>query len=374
MKARWPDTYVEVVALGPLVAIPALEDLLRLGADKATLLSDPAFAGSDSLVRTRILAEYLRGVSFDCILAGAQTADGADAEVPPHLADLLALPQVSNIIRVDEASLVEGWPLVDVDEGRLQATYRIPLPAVLSLKHHHAQVLPHVSLRDSRADVGDRLHAIDNDQLGLPAHEVGTQGSLTQVVEVLDPPVRQREPRFVRCNAEGIEQVHAFLQSRGLITHTTAFSPSHVQGEQVVLVGRRPKDPPGDIRDAEILISGGGGVAGSFDELQKLAAVMGGRVTASRRAVDLGVAARAIQVGQSGRTVSPRLYIALGIDGAGQHIEGLRNIESIISVNTNRHAPICSISDIVVEGDAREFIERLCRRINEGTTAALEPH
>jgi electron transfer flavoprotein alpha subunit len=142
----------------------------------------------------------------------------------------------------------------------------------------------------------------------------------------------------------------------------------------VVLVGRRSKDPPGDIRDAEILISGGGGVLGSFAELEKLASAMGGRVAASRRAVDVGVAARTIQVGQSGRTVSPTLYMALGIDGAGQHIEGLRNIESIISVNTNRHAPICSISDIVVEGDASEFIERLCRRIAQGTTAAHEPH
>lgn len=153
-------------------------------------------------------------------------------------------------------------------------------------------------------------------------------------------------------------------------THTAVLSPSRSRTEPVVLVGRRPKDPRGDIRDAEILVAGGGGALGSFPELQKLAAALGGHVAASRRAVDLGVAARAIQVGQSGRTVSPRLYVAVGIDGAGQHIEGLRNIESIISVNTNRRAPICSISDVVVEGDATEFIERLCGRIAEGAAAA----
>jgi electron transfer flavoprotein alpha subunit len=155
-------------------------------------------------------------------------------------------------------------------------------------------------------------------------------------------------------------------------THSTVLSPGRLAEAQVVLVGRRAKDPPDDIRDAEILISGGGGALASFAELQRLAAAMGGLVAASRRAVDLGAAARAIQVGQSGRTVSPRLYMAIGIDGAGQHIEGLGDIESIISVNTNRHAPICSISDVVVEGDAREFIERLCRRITEETTAAPE--
>ena len=179
---------------------------------------------------------------------------------------------------------------------------------------------------------------------------------------------RARGPLIVAIRPGAIPRV----STRREATHTAVFSTKPVAGAagQVVLVGRRPKDPPGDIRDAEILISGGGGVLGSFDELQKLAAVMGGHVAASRRAVDLGAAARAIQVGQSGRTVSPRLYMALGIDGAGQHIEGLRNIESIISVNTNRHAPICSISDIVVEGDANEFIKLLCRRIARGTTAA----
>jgi electron transfer flavoprotein alpha subunit len=156
-------------------------------------------------------------------------------------------------------------------------------------------------------------------------------------------------------------------------THTMLLAAPTEADAQVGLVGRRPKDPPTDIRDAEILISGGGGILGSFDELQKLATAMGGHVAASRRAVDHGVADRALQVGLSGRTVSPRLYVAIGIDGAGQHIEGLRDIESIISVNTNRHAPICSISDVVVEGDATEFIERLCRRLAEGTMAAPEP-
>jgi len=217
VKKRWADTYVEVVALGPLGAVSVLEDLLRLGVDKVTLLSDGAFAGSDSLVRSRILARYLRGTAFDCILAGTQTADGAASEVPPQLAELLGLPQMSDVDHVDVSSLVEGCPLVDVDEGRLQATYRIRLPAVLAMKHHRDQMLPHLSLRDSRADVGDRVSVIDGDQLGLAAEEVGIRGSLTQTVGVLDPPVRQQEPLVVGCDAEGIEQVHAFLQSRGLI-------------------------------------------------------------------------------------------------------------------------------------------------------------
>jgi electron transfer flavoprotein alpha subunit len=118
-----------------------------------------------------------------------------------------------------------------------------------------------------------------------------------------------------------------------------------------------------DIRESDILISGGGGVLRNFDGLQRLAGALQGRVSASRKIVDRGIAPRSIQVGQSGRTVSPRLYIALGINGAIQHVEGMKNIESIIAVNTNRNAPICSLSDIVVEGDAMEFIDKLTDRI-----------
>ena len=118
-----------------------------------------------------------------------------------------------------------------------------------------------------------------------------------------------------------------------------------------------------DIRESDVLISGGGGVQRSFAGLQRLADALHGRVAASRKIVDRGLAPRSIQVGQSGRTVSPRLYIALGINGAIQHVEGMKNIESIISVNTNRNAPICSLSDIVVEGDAMEFTDKLTEKI-----------
>ncbi|SHE61154.1 electron transfer flavoprotein subunit alpha/FixB family protein [Alkalibacter saccharofermentans] len=128
-----------------------------------------------------------------------------------------------------------------------------------------------------------------------------------------------------------------------------------------------------DIRDSKILISGGAGVGGGFNLLQILADELGGTVSASRQIVDRGIANRHIQVGQSGKTVSPTLYMALGIFGAIQHVEGLKNVENIISVNTNRNAPICSISDIVVEGEAIEFINMLIARIRKYKSEVNEP-
>lgn len=118
-----------------------------------------------------------------------------------------------------------------------------------------------------------------------------------------------------------------------------------------------------DIKDSAVLVSGGGGVARAFPKLKALADALHGNVSASRKIVDRGFVSRAMQVGQSGKTVQPKLYVALGIDGAIQHVEGLKNVEHIISVNTNRNAPICSLSDVVVVGDAAEFIDKLVEKI-----------
>lgn len=148
-------------------------------------------------------------------------------------------------------------------------------------------------------------------------------------------------------------------------TEKIKYNPIRTESSKIELLGIREKESTRDIRESEILISGGGGTLRYFDQLNLLAEELNAQVSASRSAVDNGIAPRSIQVGQSGKTVSPRLYVALGISGSLQHIEGLKNVENIISVNTNRDAPICSISDIVVEGDAREFIERLTDKIKQ---------
>jgi len=146
-------------------------------------------------------------------------------------------------------------------------------------------------------------------------------------------------------------------------TRLMEFQPSSIQPAGLRLLETRNKEKAKDIRESEILVSGGGGTADHFDKLYELAEVLEGMVSASRRIVDSGIAERSIQVGQSGKTVSPRLYIALGIYGSVQHMEGLKNVENIISVNTNKNAPICSVSDIVVEGDSKEFIIKLTEKI-----------
>ena len=136
---------------------------------------------------------------------------------------------------------------------------------------------------------------------------------------------------------------------------------------QIILLQTRLKPSTEDIRDSKILISGGGGVLEHFDHLEELATLLNAQVSASRRVVDSGLVSRRIQVGQSGKTVSPKLYIALGISGSVQHIEGLKNVETIIAVNTNKNAPICSLATLVVEGDAVDFIDKLSTKIKKNS-------
>lgn len=134
------------------------------------------------------------------------------------------------------------------------------------------------------------------------------------------------------------------------------------------LIERREKSQARDIRESEVLIAGGGGAMGDFHLLERLAQALNGMVAASRKAVDMGKAPRAIQVGQSGKIVSPRLFIAIGISGSSPHLAGIRNAEYVLSVNQDRRAPICSLSDIVVEGDGRAFVEGLLERIEAART------
>lgn len=114
-----------------------------------------------------------------------------------------------------------------------------------------------------------------------------------------------------------------------------------------------------DIRESDVIVSAGGGYAAPIDQLQPLAERLTGVVAASKQLVDKKKAPREIQVGQSGKTVSPDLYIALGIYGSTQHIEGLKNVKEIISVNTDLGAPMNYLASMVVHGDAATFAEKL---------------
>ncbi len=116
-----------------------------------------------------------------------------------------------------------------------------------------------------------------------------------------------------------------------------------------------------NISEAEIIVAGGRGLkkASNFDLLYRLADKLGGVVGASRACVDAGWISAAHQVGQTGKTVCPEIYLAFGISGAVQHLEGMRSSDSIIAVNSDPNAPIFDMADLGITGDLFEILPLL---------------
>jgi electron transfer flavoprotein alpha subunit len=120
-----------------------------------------------------------------------------------------------------------------------------------------------------------------------------------------------------------------------------------------------------NIEDAEILVAGGRGLgkAEGFELAESLAEALGGAVAATRAVVDAGWYPYAAQIGQTGKTVAPKLYLAAGISGAIQHKVGMQNSENIVAINKDPNAPIFEFSDLGIVGDLNKILPKLTEAV-----------
>jgi electron transfer flavoprotein alpha subunit len=137
------------------------------------------------------------------------------------------------------------------------------------------------------------------------------------------------------------------------------FSPFSTRAKMIQRGEQRGADV--DIEGADVLIAGGRGLgkAEGFEQLQELAQVFGGAVAATRAVVDAGWYPYAGQIGQTGKTVAPKLYLAAGISGAIQHKVGMQSSENIVAINKDANAPIFEFSDLGIVGDLNKIVPKL---------------
>lgn len=214
-KKQDPSVYVEVVTMGPLKLEEPMKDFVRLGADHATLISDRHFAGSDSLVTSRIISRYLASKEYNLLLTGTHTLDGGTGHVGPQIAEMMGINQFSNIVAIKEAT--PAYSIVEALQE--ERTYRLKIenPSVLSVTHQMNLRLGFVRYENIGRNVDDQFALITNEDLQLTAEQIGGKGSPTKVRKNVVVKREQVEHKVVKVDDEGIDEVIHFLKEKGYL-------------------------------------------------------------------------------------------------------------------------------------------------------------
>lgn len=412
---------VTVLSMGPRSCENALKPLTRLGA-KVVLISDSAFAGSDTLATSYILSTAIKNMEYDLILCGRQSIDGDTAQVGPMLSQMLGCSLVTNALRIE------------YNHNKISAKTRmsdevVSTPALVTMERGYVLRFPSIFSK-----LGD-VEFLDNSNLGCDSSKCGLSGSPTRVLESFENERGKRSCKFItmdellplieelksqnvhqnegeytgqklksvwavgqrvyekaqeiaeevilidEISPEEIAQkateekpevilwnadlwgrknapVTAAILQTGLCADCT-----HLETDGETLFMYRPaqggnitakikcitKPQMATVRtkseSSDIIVSGGRGVKDKLDKLEELAKNIGAQLGASRGLVDLNGAPYENQIGLTGKTVSPKIYIAVGISGAIHHTVAIEGSKTVIVINPDKNARIFEYAD-----------------------------
>jgi electron transfer flavoprotein alpha subunit len=248
-------------------------------------------------------------------------------------------------------------------KGYLVAPKAEALQQVAAGKDLAAILLP--SSADNK-EVAGRLAIKLGSGLILDAVDVEADGSTTQSVfagnYTVKAKVTQGTPIItVKPNSAAPEE----SAGAGTVENVAVTISDAAKTAQIVATQPRQATGRPELTEAAIVVSGGRGTGGDFTAVEGLADVLGAAVGASRAAVDSGWKPHSFQVGQTGKTVSPQLYVANGISGAIQHRAGMQTSKTIVAVNKDEEAPIFELVDFGVVGDLHTVLPALTEEITK---------
>ena len=307
------DLNTEVTAIlvgGPEIKAKANE-LAEYGADKVIVVSDPVLETYMTEPYTHALAEVINKFKPEIVLVGA-TPIGRD--LGPSVSARVATGLTADCTKLD----IGDFPLK-------------PVPG-------HEDEQKHNQLLMTRPAFGGNTIAT-----------IACPNNRPQMATVR-PGVMQKKEKKVGATCEIIEFNPGFEKNNKYV--------------EILEVVKKISDTV-DIMDAKILVSGGRGVGSpeNFKILEDLAKAIGGEVSCSRAVVDAGWKPKDLQVGQTGKTVRPQVYIACGISGAIQHLAGMEESDLIIAINKDETAPIFDVADIGIVGDLNKIVPELTKQI-----------
>lgn len=313
----------------------------------------------------------LKGISAELLAAGRQLAGALGQPLTAVLLGNEVAPLAQKLINAgaDRVLVAEHSALATLQTGPfvnvLAAMVEQHQPEVLLFGHTvlGKDLGGRLSARLEAAMVGDATRlAVENGRIQW-THPVFGGSLLTTCEAKTSPQLGSIRPKaFARLpESDRTGEIVTFPVDAGLVSSRTTVQ--EVIKEQVSRLS---------IGDAEIIVSGGRGLGGPepFSLLEQLATELGAAVGASRAAVDAGWRPHHDQVGQTGRTVSPKLYIACGISGAIQHLVGMRTSGFIVAINTDAEAPLMKLANIAVVGDLFQVVPALIEELKKARTGA----
>ncbi|BDR15993.1 FAD-binding protein [Vibrio sp. STUT-A11] len=293
-------------------------------------------------------------------------------------ADTLKVVNAASQVSQDNTLLVVGYQCEDVAQqaSRVDGIAKVICIDDESLMHQFAEnIAPIVSgIADGFDGIWANSSSKGKDLAPRIAAKCGV-GQISDIVQVVDDKtfirpiyagnafakVTSNDPlRVVTVRASAFDPVACNSQVDIEHQQTTVQSPV----VELVAIDKTVSERP-ELTAAEIVISGGRGVGSkeNFELIEKVADKLGAAIGASRAAVDAGFVANDLQVGQTGKIVAPKLYIAVGISGAIQHLAGMKESKVIVAINKDPDSPIFEVADYGLVGDLFEILPQLAEQL-----------